>query len=168
MQTGENEQALRKILDFTRLAAIFILSLHVYYVCYRSFESWGYTATLSDNLLKNIQRTGLFSTFNKSKTFALILLLISLIRAKRKKKENIRWQTAITYIIFGITLYFCSYWLLYLPLDLEVVTLIYISTTALGFLLILSGATLLSRLVKLKFRFALTDQNFVRLIRTTP
>jgi hypothetical protein len=29
--TGENEQGLRKILDFTRFASIFILLLHFYY-----------------------------------------------------------------------------------------------------------------------------------------
>ncbi len=38
MQTGENEQALRKILDMTRLISIAILVLHFYYYCYTAFE----------------------------------------------------------------------------------------------------------------------------------
>ena len=47
MQTGENEQSLRKILDMTRLMSIAILALHFYYYCYTAFEQWQLTATLS-------------------------------------------------------------------------------------------------------------------------
>jgi hypothetical protein len=36
--TGENEQALRKIIDFTRLASIVVLVLHFYFFCYRALE----------------------------------------------------------------------------------------------------------------------------------
>ena len=39
MQTGENEQALRKILDMTRLISIAILVLHFYYYCYTAFDA---------------------------------------------------------------------------------------------------------------------------------
>ena len=41
MQTGENEQALRKILDMTRLISIVILVIHFYYYCYAAFQEWG-------------------------------------------------------------------------------------------------------------------------------
>ena len=34
MQTGENEQGLRKILDLTRMISITLLILHFYYYCY--------------------------------------------------------------------------------------------------------------------------------------
>ena len=43
MQTGENEQGLRKILDMTRLISIVILVLHFYYYCYAAFEHWHLT-----------------------------------------------------------------------------------------------------------------------------
>lgn len=42
MQTGENEQGLRKILDMTRLMGIGVLGLHFYYYCYGGFEAWGW------------------------------------------------------------------------------------------------------------------------------
>ena len=67
MNTGENEQGLRKILDMTRMMAIAIIILHFYFYCYRAFEGWELTSDISDRLLKNIQGTGLFSNFNKSK-----------------------------------------------------------------------------------------------------
>ncbi|WP_143313447.1 YWFCY domain-containing protein, partial [Cnuella takakiae] len=39
-QTGENEQALRKILDLTRLVSVAVLLLHFYYTCYLLFQQW--------------------------------------------------------------------------------------------------------------------------------
>lgn len=57
MQTGENEQALRKILDMTRLMSIALLALHFYYYCYAAFSQWQLTATLTDRLLGNIGHT---------------------------------------------------------------------------------------------------------------
>ena len=150
MQTGENEQGLRKILDFTRLSSMIILFLHFYFYCYGAFKIWGLTAELSDNLLKNIQRSGLFDKFNTSKLISLGLLLISLIGAKGKKKENIRWQVITAYVLMGLLLFFGSFWLLKIQSNLETVALIYTSVTILGFILILSGGTLLSRMIKLK------------------
>jgi len=150
MHTGENEQGLRKILDFTRLSAMVVLFLHIYFYCYKAFKFWGWTAELSDNLLKNIHRSGLFEIFNQSKAIALGLLVISLVGAKGKKKENIRWQTITAYILIGLLFYFGSYWLLRIDGDIDTVAIIYCSITILGFVLILSGGTLLSRLIKLK------------------
>ena len=71
MHTGENEQALRKILDMTRLISITILIIHFYYYCYSAFEVWGWQSTFSDRILSNIYKTGLFSNFHKSKLIAL-------------------------------------------------------------------------------------------------
>ncbi len=147
--TGENEQGLRKILDFTRLSAMVILFIHFYFFCYQAFKEWGWTAGISDNLLKNIHRSGLFDQFNRSKLIALGLLVISLIGARGKKKENIRWQTITAYILIGLLFYFGSYWLLKINTEITTVTLIYSAITILGFILILSGGTLLSRLIKL-------------------
>ena len=148
--TGENDQGLRKILDFTRLAAMVILFLHIYFYCYQAFKIWGLTAEISDNLLKNIQHTGLFDSFIRSKAIALGLLIISLMGARGKKKENIRWQTIVSYILLGLLLYFGSYFLLQIRSDIETRTAIYSGITILGFILILSGGTLLSRYLKLK------------------
>jgi len=150
MHTGENEQGLRKILDFTRLAAMLVLFLHIYFHCYQAFKLWGWTAKLSDNLLRNIQRTGLFDSVNRSKLIALGLLVISLMGAKGKKKENIRWQTILTYIAIGLLLYFGGFIALPIQSDIETVTVVYTGITIFGFILVLSGGTLLSRYLKLK------------------
>lgn len=151
VQTGENEQALRKILDMTRLISIVILVIHFYYYCYAAFQEWELSSTFSDRILGNIYRTGIFSNFVKSKLIALGFLAISLLGAKGRKNEKLNYKTAFAYLITGLLLYFASYLSMMLQLPAQEKTIVYISITAIGFLLILSGGTLLSRIIKSKF-----------------
>ena len=148
IQTGENEQALRKILDMTRLISIVILLLHFYFYCYTAFKEWGFVSSFSDTILGNIHHTGMFSNFHKSKVFALFFLLISLLGAKGRKDEKLNHKTAFAYIITGVLIYFLSYLSLYLKADSTKVAIAYISISCIGFLLMLSGGTLLSRIIK--------------------
>jgi hypothetical protein len=148
MHTGENEQALRKILDMTRLIGILILLLHFYYYCYAAFKQWQLVTSFSDAILSNIQNTGLFSSFYKSKLFAIGFLLISLLGVKGRKDEKLNYKTAFVYILNGALIYFFSYLTLHLKLDSVQTTIVYMLSTSVGFLLILSGGTLLSRIIK--------------------
>lgn len=147
-QTGENEQALRKILDMTRLIAIVILFIHCYYYCYAAFNQWELTTVFTDRLLGNISNTGLFSSFHKSKLIALGFLAISLIGAKGRKNEKLNYRTAIAYAISGLLAYFISYLVLLLGTDVTIKTACYIGLTGVGFLLMLSGGTLFSRIIQ--------------------
>ncbi len=151
VQTGENEQALRKILDMTRLISIVILMIHFYYYCYAAFQQWGLSSTFSDRILSNIYRTGIFSSFVKSKLIALGFLAISLLGAKGRKDEKLSYKTAFAYLTTGLLLYFASYLFLLLQVAPKEKTIIYTGITAIGFLLVLSGGTLLSRIIKSKF-----------------
>lgn len=151
VQTGENEQALRKILDMTRLISIVILVLHFYYYCYAAFIEWGWSSPFSDRILGNIYRTGIFSSFVKSKCIALGFLMISLLGAKGRKDEKLSYKTAFAYLITGLLLYLASYLSMLLRLPVQEKTIVYIGITSTGFLLVLSGGTLLSRIIKSKF-----------------
>nr|WP_314896963.1 conjugal transfer protein MobC [uncultured Flavobacterium sp.] len=148
MQTGENEQALRKILDMTRLISIIVLVIHFYYYCYAAFREWHLVSGFSDKIMGNIHHTGLFSNFHKSKLFALGFLMISLIGAKGRKDEKLNYKTAFAYIITGILIYFISYLSLYLKIEIVQAAIAYITISSVGFLLVLSGGTLLSRIIK--------------------
>jgi hypothetical protein len=148
MQTGENEQALRKILDMTRLISIVILLLHFYYYCYTAFQEWGFVSGFSDKILSTIHHTGLFSNFHKSKIFTLGFLLISLLGAKGRKEEKLNHKTAFAYIITGVLIYFLSYLSLLVKTNSSTVAIVYICSATIGFLLVLSGGTLLSRIIK--------------------
>ena len=146
--TGENEQGLRKIIDLTRFASIFILLLHFYYFCYVAFEQWEIKSTITDRLMKNISQTGLFSGLLTSKFLALGLLTISLFGSQGKKDEKINWKSITAYLLIGVLLYFGSYLLFQLQKEIQTVAIVYMTVTGIGFLLILAGGNLLSRLIK--------------------
>lgn len=147
MQTGENEQALRKILDLTRMMGIMILLVHFYYYCYRAFSSWGLCTQLTDRLLQNIFHTGLFHRFSTSKLIALVMLSISLLGSKGRKEEKIGFKRAFICIGTGLLIYLGSVILFSVPATVSTIALAYMITTVLGFVLILSGGTYLSRIM---------------------
>lgn len=162
--TGENEQGLRKIIDLTRFASIFILLLHFYYFCYRAFEQWEITSTITDRLMQNISQTGLFNGVFASKLIAVGLLIISLLGAQGKKDEKINKRSIAAYLLIGLLLFFGSSWFFRLNEAVEIVAVVYIAVTGIGFLLILAGGNLLSRLIKLN----LSDDVFNSLNETFP
>ncbi|HWV73566.1 MAG TPA: conjugal transfer protein MobC [Pseudosphingobacterium sp.] len=148
--TGENAQELRRILDLIRMMAIIILGLHFYYYCHRAFELWQLSGNFSDRILLNIQRTGLFDSFHRSKLIALGLLAVSLIGAKGKKSEQLNYRTAFAYLISGLLVYFISKLLLLAKLEVIPLATLYMGLTGIGFILILTGGTLISRIIKSK------------------
>ncbi len=150
MHTGENEQGLRKILDMTRLMSMVLLGIHFYYYCYKAFEEWQLTAGISDKLLANIGNTGLFRRFNTSKLIALGLLIISLFGAKGKKDEKLNHRIASAYIIPGLAIYFLSYLSLFISASVISSSVVYILVTIIGYILMLTGGTLLSRIIRTK------------------
>ncbi len=156
MSTGENEQALRKIIDMTRWIALAILLLHFYYYLYHYFSSIGLSWPFTDRILNNIVKAGLFSSFHKSKLITLLFLALSLVGVKGKKSEKIQSKKVATYIISGLLLYFIGYFLFRLQLPLSILTWGYISVTFAGIILLITGGTYLSRII----RDALSDDIF--------
>src|SRR6476646_7975011 len=114
MNTGENEQGLRKIVDLTRMISIVLILLHFYYYCYATFRSWHLRSDLTDHLLLNVAHSGLFSNFARSKLMALIFLAISLFGARGKKDQKYNYKTGVLYILSGALFYFLSGVLFYL------------------------------------------------------
>jgi len=150
INTGENEQGLRKIIDMTRMISIIVLLLHFYYYCYNAFAEWQLTATITDRLLQNIFATGLFSSFTKSKIIALGFLLISLMGARGKKNEKLNYKTAFAYIIIGLLIYFFSFLFMLLKTKTTITAIVYMIATSIGYILLLTGGTFLSRVIKVK------------------
>ncbi|WP_246269473.1 conjugal transfer protein MobC [Chitinophaga oryzae] len=138
----------------TRLISISVLIIHFYYYCYAGFHSWQLTADITDRLLENIAKTGLFSYFHKSKLIALGFLGITLLGAQGRKDEKIQYRTALLYMISGLLFYFTSYYCFGIQQASEVRAAVYIGMTSIGYILVLTGGTLLSRVLKLKINRA--------------
>lgn len=147
MSTGENEQALRKILDMSRLISLVLLFLHLYYYQYAAFYAWGLISPFSDRLLENIYHTGIFRHFHFSKALALVFLAISLLGARGRKDEKMNYKIALAYALTGLLIYIGSSLVLWSPLPITSLALIYAGGLSMGYLLILTGGTLLSRII---------------------
>lgn len=134
----------------TRLMSMLVLGLHFYYYCYKAFEEWKLAAEISDRLLKNIGNTGLFTHFNNAKLIALVLLIISLFGARGKKDEKMNYKNAFACIITGLLIYFLSYFSLFIPASVKGASITYMLTTITGYILMLTGGTMLSRIITQK------------------
>jgi hypothetical protein len=148
MNTGEDAQGLRKIIDFTRLISIAVLCIHFYICCYAAFASWGWTAEIIDKLIGNIAKTGLFTGLIRAKLAALLFLGITVLAAKGKKDEKIQKNSIAEYLICGLLVYFLSPLVFYLPYSIPLIAGLYMALSGIGYLLILTGGTWLSRLIK--------------------
>jgi len=147
MNTGEDAQGLRKIVDFTRFISVVILGIHFYSYCYEVFNSWGLTAEITDRIIFNISNTAVFNNMINAKLASLLFLGISLIGLKGKKDENIQFKSISKYLLSGLVLYFASGLFHNLNLARDTTAILYITLTVIGFLLILSGGAMLSRLI---------------------
>ncbi len=148
LNTGENEQGLRKVIDLTRMISIVLLLLHYYYYCYGAFHEWHLTAPIGNRLLANLGKTGLFQSFGKSKLIAIAFQLLSLIGVRGRKSEKVKLKTASVFFLAGIILYFSSticFPLLQSPIDQAIG---YITVTTAGYILVLTGGSLLTRIIK--------------------
>lgn len=146
--TGENDQSLRKITDMTRLVSLTVLALHFYFFCYQSFFEWELTSSISDRILDKIARSGLLSSPLKSKAIALGFLLISLVGIKGKKSENVNSRSGFVQLASGLLLYFISTLLLRLLIPNTALTILYILVCSAGFLMILSGGSQFSKIIR--------------------
>lgn len=161
---SENEMGLKKVMDMTRAISVVILLLHFYFYCHGAFKDWHLTDTISDRILGNLAKTGLFTPFLKSKLIALGFLLLSLLGASGRKSEKLNYRTALAYLLTGLLLYFISMLALYLPAGGKTIAITYMSITGSGYLLVMTGASLLTRIIKLK----LSDDVFNKQNETFP
>lgn len=80
---------------------------------------------------------------------ALGFLLLFLLGVKVKKSEKLHYPTAFANLLSGLLLYLISgLFLLIDSMDIQAVAIAYISCTAIGFIFILTGGGLLTRLIK--------------------
>ncbi|TAM95329.1 MAG: conjugal transfer protein TraG [Chitinophagaceae bacterium] len=152
MSTGENEHGLRAITDFTRLLSMVVLLIHFYIFCHPVFEFWGLTAEVVDRVVFQVGRMPVFASAWSAKAAAMILLVIFLTGIKGKKDEHINLKTAFACLIPGLILYYSSNLFLYVSGNLIYLTVAYIGLTSVGYLLMVAGGSLLSRILKLKFK----------------
>src|SRR5690348_10024589 len=128
--TGENEQALQKIIDFIRLVSLVVMLFHFYFYCHQAFDLWNLTFQIADEILKSISNTGLFMDIYISKIYTLGLLAISLIGARGRKDEKINLRQALVLILSGLLTFLFSHYLFLLTISSTLLSGIYIGATS--------------------------------------
>ncbi|RVT98499.1 conjugal transfer protein TraG [Mucilaginibacter limnophilus] len=149
MQTGENEQALRKIIDFTRFLSICVLVIHIYLCCYGSFAEWHLTWPVSHKVLAHIALLPVFTSIAYAKFTSLGLLLVSLLGSRGKKDETVKKHQVLIYAGLGMAIFFGSGWLLNSNLAETTETIVYMTGSGIGYLMILFAGSKLFRLLRI-------------------
>jgi len=150
--TGENEQALRSIIDFLRWLSVILLLIHFYYFCHAVWSAWGLTWHWVDEILLALKPTGLYKGFFPSKGMIALMLAISLFGARGKKSEKVNKSYLIAVILAGVTAFFLGHFIFSLFQISQVIVVVYVCLTTIGYLLMLAGGTWLSRLMWVRFR----------------
>lgn len=148
MNTGEDTQGLRKIMDFSRLISIFILAVHFYLSCYAGFQYWGLSTKITDRIIHNLAKISWFNGIAQPKLAALIFLLISLLGVKGRKDEKAQLRGLLLYLFAGLVVYALSYLALYFDAGISYTAGLYMALTLLGYLMVLTGGSRLSRLIR--------------------
>lgn len=149
MGTGENEQGLRKIIDFTRMLSIAILVIHLYLSCYAVFNAHGFSWEITDRILISLSRMKVFDSILSAKVASLVLLMISLVGVKGRKDEKTKVQYLVVFLFSGLSLFLISTLVFNLGIAAHTKAIAYISSTSTGYILILTSGTRLTRLLKL-------------------
>lgn len=148
--TAENQQALQRIMDMSRMISLAMLALHYYYYCYGAFESWQLTTPWTDKVLEQIIKTRLFSHFYKTKLAALLFLFISLLGAKGKKDETLSMRSPVLWAFTGLVCFHFSFLTLSLGSGRPFAAAVYMLCCSAGYLTILWGGARLSRVIRQK------------------
>ena len=148
--TGENEQGLRKIIDLTRGIGIFFLFLHFYFYLGKPVRDWGLRTRLTDQVMKDIIRTGLFRHFYFSKIIAVGFLYLSLLGARGRKDPGSRLGGGLFLFGVGALVYFTSSFITRFELPETAMAIGYLLLTAAGYLMIINGGARVSRVIRVK------------------
>lgn len=149
MQTGENIQALQKILDFIRFGSVLLLLIHFYSVCFPSVRELGLSFDLVNRIIYNLSNGfPALGGIIQPKLIVLLLLVISLIGVKGKKDEKLSVQPVLLYLLTGLLFFFCSSFLLQISAPSFTIAGLYTAVTTTGYMLFLTGGTKVSRLLR--------------------
>ncbi|WP_313189673.1 conjugal transfer protein MobC [Sphingobacterium sp.] len=163
MNNTENTQALKKISDMCRFIAMILLTVHFYHTGYHWFNQLGISSYLTDRILHAIASTGVLDSFNRSKYFCMMFLLISMAGTRGKKAREFRTAGALTWLVSGTGLFFSSGLLFRLLPFGSLVLMTYYALCSGGVLAVIRGMAILARILWTK----LGDQDIFNLQNQT-
>ena len=165
MNTGENQQAIRKIIDLSRFISVALLLLHFYRVGYTLFLALGLSSSITDWILAKISQTGLFIPFTRAKYLSIIFLLIAVLGTEGKKEKEFTFSQAVVNLACGAILFLASGFIWFFPWSLLYKVSLYILVCTAGYLWLVRGFSLFKRIISTKLN---NKDIFNRLNQTFP
>ena len=142
-QQEDDLRSLAKIMDMLRGVSIVLVVANIYWFCQSLIGGWRFHAETMKVLGNLNEAGGLFNNPWNAKWWALLLLALSCFGTKGVKNEKIKWNRIWLCLSVGAVLFFLNWWMVSLGW-----TVIYIITTAAGFVCLLLGGVWMSRLLK--------------------
>lgn len=142
-QQEDDLRSLAKIMDMLRGISLILVVANIYWFCQSLIGGWRFHAETMKVLGNLNEAGGLFNNPWSAKWWALLLLALSCFGTKGVKNEKIKWGQIWLFLSVGSALFFLNWWMLSLGW-----TVIYIATTAAGFVCLLLGGVWMSRLLK--------------------
>ena len=142
-QQEDDLRSLAKIMDMLRGISLILVVANIYWFCQSFIGGWRFHSETMKVLGNLNEAGGLFNNPWNAKWWALLLLALSCFGTKGVKNEKIKWVHIWLFLSIGSVLFFLNWWMLSLGW-----TVIYIVTTATGFVCLLLGGVWMSRLLK--------------------
>lgn len=142
-QQEDDLRSLAKIMDMLRGISLILVVANIYWFCQSLIGGWRFHSETMKVLGNLNEAGGLFNNPWNAKWWALLLLALSCFGTKGVKNEKIKWGQIWLFLSVGSALFFLNWWMLSLGW-----TVIYIVTTAAGFVCLLLGGVWMSRLLK--------------------
>jgi hypothetical protein len=103
----EDQRALQRLMDFTRLLSLVVLLLQLYWFCYAVWREQGLTAALLDAFLQRLNRgTGFFQHPLPAKLASFVYLALSCLGTPGRKEAAISGRQILGYGVGGLVLFF--------------------------------------------------------------
>lgn len=141
--TKDNE--FRELRGVSAACCAGLLILHYYYFCHLGFAAWSLVHPIADRFAAGIASTGLFR--HPAISLALALSALAGTTLGTKTSPQLKPRKLISTLLIGLTLYFGSFFLLYLDADPQTLTIAYMSLTIAGLVLLYSGIKALTGLL---------------------
>ena len=142
-QQEDDLRSLAKIMDMLRGISLILVVANIYWFCQSLIGGWRFHSETMKVLGNLNEAGGLFNNPWNAKWWALLLLALSCFGTKGVKNEKIKWGQIWLFLSVGSVLFFFNWWMLSFGW-----IVIYIVTTAAGFVCLLLGGVWMSRLLK--------------------
>jgi len=105
MSNRPTKWSMAPLFDMLLAASVVLLLLDIYFYCHPAFQQWGLVADVSERLLFNIYKMGVFGHWYTIKLMALLLLGLSLLGGFGRKSMQVTYVSCFWWMGVGLGLY---------------------------------------------------------------